>query len=67
MNNCPYLITPIVSTCLAGDKPYIPSAFQLQEYCKNKQSTKCHLLGSALIRGKEQEKRVMEKAERPMI
>ncbi|GBE02858.1 hypothetical protein BMS3Bbin06_00056 [bacterium BMS3Bbin06] len=38
---CPFLRDCIVSSCRAGDTPYIPSLFQLQEYCKNKDHRKC--------------------------
>lgn len=38
---CPFLRDWIVSACRAGDTPYMPSRFQLQEYCKNKDHRKC--------------------------
>jgi len=41
---CPYLTKWIIFTCQAGETPYVPSLFQLEEYCKSKQHKKCPLL-----------------------
>ncbi len=41
---CPYLTKWIIFTCQAGEVPYVPSLFQLEEYCKSKQHKKCPLL-----------------------
>jgi hypothetical protein len=38
---CPYLIKLPFSTCIACEKPYLPSIFQLHEYCKGKYHKKC--------------------------
>jgi len=38
---CPYLTKWIIFTCQAGEVPYVPSLFQLEEYCKSKQHKKC--------------------------
>ncbi len=45
---CPYLIIPIIPTCLANEKPYIPSTVQLQEFCKTKESTRCPFFRSSI-------------------
>jgi len=38
---CPYLTKWLIYTCQAGEDPYVPSLFQLEEYCKSKQHKKC--------------------------
>jgi hypothetical protein len=38
---CPYLKRWLVATCMIEDKIYVPSIFQLQEYCKTKGHKKC--------------------------
>ncbi|MBF0505410.1 MAG: hypothetical protein HQL09_01120 [Nitrospirae bacterium] len=38
---CPYLTRWLIYTCQAGEDPYVPSLFQLEEYCKSKQHKKC--------------------------
>ena len=38
---CPHLIKWLTFTCKAKEKPYSPSVFQVQEYCKGKYYNKC--------------------------
>lgn len=38
---CPYLKKWVTFTCQALDRPYFPTAFQLNEYCKKKEHQKC--------------------------
>jgi hypothetical protein len=38
---CPYLMKWLTFACKATKKPYSPSPFQLQEYCKTKSHKKC--------------------------
>jgi len=30
-----------ISSCKAFDKPYVPSLFELEEYCRTKEHRKC--------------------------
>jgi hypothetical protein len=40
---CPYLVRCAISKCKAENKSYIPSLFELQEYCGvSKNFKKCH-------------------------
>jgi hypothetical protein len=38
---CPYLIVPIIPTCLANEKPHVPSTVQLHEFCKTRENMNC--------------------------
>jgi hypothetical protein len=38
---CPHLIKWITFLCKAKDEVYFPSSFQLDEYCKKKEHSKC--------------------------
>jgi len=38
---CPYLLKWVAFSCNAEDKPYFPSPFQLEEYCRKKEYKKC--------------------------
>jgi hypothetical protein len=38
---CPHLIKWVVSSCKAPEKTYIPSPFELEEYCMTKEHRKC--------------------------
>ncbi|OGW27439.1 MAG: hypothetical protein A2X59_07275 [Nitrospirae bacterium GWC2_42_7] len=38
---CPHLIKWVIASCKALDKPYIPSIFELDEYCRTKDHRKC--------------------------
>jgi len=40
---CPLLIRRFILACQAVDKPYLPSIFELQEYCRTKAHRKCPL------------------------
>jgi hypothetical protein len=41
---CPHLIKWLSYCCKANEKPYFPSPFQLEEYCKGKYYRKCPFL-----------------------
>lgn len=41
---CPYLNNWRVVTCIVNNKLYIPSLFELEEYCKTKSHKKCPFL-----------------------
>ncbi|HEB75445.1 MAG TPA: hypothetical protein ENJ04_03740 [Nitrospirae bacterium] len=38
---CPFLREWMASPCRAGDTPYVPSGFQLTEYCRSTDHRKC--------------------------
>jgi hypothetical protein len=38
---CPHLIKWVVSACKAAEMSYVPSLFELEEYCKTKSHRKC--------------------------
>lgn len=38
---CPHLAKWVVSVCKAVSNTYVPSNFELQEYCKTKSHKKC--------------------------
>lgn len=38
---CPHLFKWTVSYCKAVDRPYAPSLFELEEYCKTRDHRKC--------------------------
>jgi hypothetical protein len=40
---CPHLLNWTVSSCVADDKPYVPSLFELQQYCTDKGHDRCPL------------------------
>ncbi|MEW6109570.1 MAG: hypothetical protein AB1632_10450 [Nitrospirota bacterium] len=50
---CPYLTKWVVSSCKACDKPYAPSLFELQEYCRSISHTKCPFYLMIVSRGYE--------------
>ena len=41
--SCPHLLNWTVSYCRADDKPYIPSIYELQEYCTIGAHERCPL------------------------
>ncbi len=41
-----------ISSCLALERPYVPSVFELGEYCKKGEHRKCPLLLRATKGGK---------------
>ncbi len=41
--SCPHLFKWTVSSCKADDKPYIPSVYELQEYCTVGAHERCPL------------------------
>ncbi|MHB8883333.1 MAG: hypothetical protein ACYC69_17720 [Thermodesulfovibrionales bacterium] len=38
---CPHLITCSVAACKATGKPYVPSLFELDEYCRTHSHSRC--------------------------
>ncbi len=40
---CPHLVCWVIASCKAGDKPYVPSIFELDEYCNGLHHAKCPL------------------------
>ena len=38
---CPHLLKWSISSCKALGKPYVPSLFELEEYCRTKEHRKC--------------------------
>jgi hypothetical protein len=44
---CPHLICWVIASCKAGDKPYVPSISELNEYCNGMKHEKCPLYGGA--------------------
>ncbi|TAN42693.1 MAG: response regulator [Nitrospirae bacterium] len=38
---CPHLMLTDISSCVAGDLPYVPSIFELEEYCRNVRHLRC--------------------------
>lgn len=38
---CPHLIKWVISSCKAVDRPYVPSLFELEEYCRTRSHRKC--------------------------
>lgn len=47
---CPYLINCSVEACKATDKPYMPSLFELDEYCRTLSHSKCPFFLRDVIR-----------------
>lgn len=41
MTKCPHLVSLTVCACKAGSQPYIPSLFELDEYCRTDRHTRC--------------------------
>lgn len=50
---CPHLLNWTVSACVADDRPYVPSIFELQEYCTGKRHERCPLYVGLAHRGRE--------------
>jgi hypothetical protein len=50
---CPKLKQWYVLTCYASNEPYIPSLFQLHEYCKSKDYKKCPFFLKLIIEKKD--------------
>lgn len=38
---CPYLLIHRIGFCTAGDGPYVPSLFELEEYCREFRHARC--------------------------
>ncbi len=52
---CPHLEKWVVAVCKAKDDLYIPSNFQLHEYCRTKDHRKCPFLSHIKTPKKERE------------
>jgi hypothetical protein len=51
---CPHLVKWLAFACDAKEKMYLPSSFQLREYCKGKYYKKCPFYSeSAAVREEE--------------
>jgi hypothetical protein len=42
--NCPHLKGKKIQTCRGNDNVYVPSIFELEEYCRTAKAVKCPLL-----------------------
>ncbi len=42
--NCPHLKGKIIQTCRGNENVYVPSIFELEEYCRTAKAVKCPLL-----------------------
>ncbi len=51
---CPHLVDRMVSFCKADDKPYVPSIYELQEYCTAGKHQRCPLFISEVDIGEEE-------------
>jgi len=40
---CPNLLRSMILSCNADERPYVPSLFELEEYCNRKEHQKCPL------------------------
>ena len=59
--NCPYLLVPVIATCFASEKPYVPDSVELQECCKSKHYEQCPFFRVSMSRSHEMTSRVREK------
>ena len=50
---CPHLQKWVVSVCKADADPYVPSNFQLHEYCRTKRHNKCPLYSKDMVKVRE--------------
>lgn len=69
---CPYLTDTDILTCTANGSTYIPSQFEIEEYCQSSRAGKCPypslaLFGIASAAGGEtgKKKRILQKGGRP--
>lgn len=46
---CQYLMKWVISSCNALDELYVPSLFELQEYCYSKDHRKCPFYLKSII------------------
>ncbi len=47
---CPHLLKWTVSACKAVERPYVPSLFELEEYCRTMDHRKCPFYLRDLVR-----------------
>jgi hypothetical protein len=50
---CPHLKLWLVATCKINEKAYVPSAFQLHEYCKTKGHKRCPFFAKSFSQKKQ--------------
>jgi hypothetical protein len=50
---CPHLKQWLVATCAIDENVYVPSAFQLHEYCNTKGHKKCPFFAKSFSKKKE--------------
>ncbi len=55
---CPHLMKWVAPSCKALDRPYFPSLFELEEYCKTKDHRKCPFYLKDIVRTNKLEDRV---------
>ena len=60
---CPHLIKWVISSCKALDRPYVPSLFELEEYCRTKGHRKCPFYLGDVVRAYESEGKVSTSVE----
>ena len=47
---CPHLMKWVRASCKAFERPYEPSLFELEEYCRKKDHRKCPLYLKDIVR-----------------
>ncbi|MBA4373950.1 MAG: hypothetical protein C0402_13960 [Thermodesulfovibrio sp.] len=56
MMKCPHMVSFLVCSCKAGTRPYVPSLFELDEYCRTPRHSRCPFyLGTQPMQGSEQQ------------
>jgi hypothetical protein len=55
---CPHLMKWVRSSCKAFERPYTPSMFELEEYCRRKEHRKCPFYLKDIIRTNATEYRI---------
>lgn len=60
---CPHLIKWVISSCKALDRPYVPSLFELEEYCRTRGHRKCPFYLKDVVRAYESEGKVFTSVE----
>ncbi len=47
---CPNLLKWVISSCKAVERPYVPSLFELEEYCSTGDHRKCPFYMRDIVR-----------------
>jgi hypothetical protein len=55
---CPHLMKWVITSCKAPDKPYMPSLFELEEYCSTKDHRKCPFYLKDIVRSNAIESKI---------